>query len=174
MSRACALSRLRHVCIPVSIRLWLGCSGLQEFRGNLMFAKFVAMEHRGASIALVISFVLYSVLYQRAMLIGRDGYVWETPARNLPFEHMFMVVFFVHGLFLLLAARDPIRNLSLIDYSIVSGTLHGFVMYWDASRLGLADHLRPSGDVLATFFVPILLTLTHPRRFYLGDLFSRS
>lgn len=138
-----------------------------------MIKKFMSLDNRGARIALVVSFFLYSVLYQRAMLIGREGYVWETPARNLPFEHMFMAVFFVHGLFLLFAARSPKNSLSLIDYSIVSGVLHGFVMYWDASQLGLDAHLRPSGDVLATFFVPILLLISHPKKFYLGGLFSR-
>lgn len=132
------------------------------------------MEHRGTRVALVISFLLYSVFYQRAMLIGREGYVWETPARNMPFEHMFMVVFFVHGVFLLLAARAPEKSLSLIDYSIVSGVLHAGIMYWDASRLGLVAHLRPTGDVVGTLLVPVLLTLTHPKKFYLGGLFSRS
>ena len=61
----------------------------------------------------------------------------------------------------------------LIDYTIIANIAHGFVMLNDATRLHMADHLRPSGDVIGTFIVPVLLIVTHPRHFYLDAIFRR-
>lgn len=118
-------------------------------------------------IALFLSFVSFSILYPRAMWTGQDGWMWETPARNVPMENMLVAMYIVAGLFLLYAIRDPIRFLPLIDYTIVANVAHGLVMLNDATRLGLEANLRPCGDVIGTFIVPVLLLATHPRRLYL-------
>ena len=127
-----------------------------------------------ARLALLASGVAFTVLYPLSMWGEDPGWMWNTPQRNLPFENMLVAMYMVHGLFLAFAARDPVRFLPLIDFTIVANIVHGFVMLNDAMRWGLEANLRPGGDVIGTFIVPVLLLITHPRQFYLGTLFGRS
>jgi hypothetical protein len=136
-------------------------------------ADFLAREFRFARIALMLSAVCFTVLYPLNMWGDDPGWMWPTPQRNLPFENMLVAMYMVSGVFLFWAARDPVRFLPLIDFTIVANVVHGFVMLNDALRWGLEANLRPGGDVIGTFIVPVLLILTHPRRFYLGALFTK-
>jgi hypothetical protein len=136
-------------------------------------SSFFAREHRWTRIILLICALSYLVLYPTYMWTGREGWMWETPARNIPMENMLVAMYIVNGLFLALAARDPIKFLPLIDFTIVANIVHGFVMLNDAVRLGMSANLRPGGDVIGTFVVPTLLILAHPRKFYLGPLLGK-
>jgi len=56
------------------------------------------------------------------------GFVWhETGARSYYFE-MICAVYFVLGIFLLIAARNPLQHRSLIWFAIWSSAAHGVVM----------------------------------------------
>lgn len=119
------------------------------------------------------SAIAFVILYPKNLWTGNPGWMWETPSRNIPFENMLVAMYVVNGLFLAWAVRDPIRFLPVIDLTIVSNIVHGFVMLNDALRLGMEANLRPGGDVLGTFLVPILLLITHPHRFYLDGLLGQ-
>jgi hypothetical protein len=136
-------------------------------------SSFFAREHRWTRIVLILCALSYVVLYSTYLWTGREGWMWDTPARNLPMENMFIAMYAVNGLFLALAARDPSKFLPLIDFTIVANIVHGCVMLNDALRLGLTANLRPGGDVIGAFVVPTRLILSHPRRFYLGGLFGK-
>jgi hypothetical protein len=135
--------------------------------------SFFAQPHRATRIALILSAIAFAILYPMNMWGGKEGWMWLTPERNLPFENMMVAMYIVNGIFLFWAARDPLRFLPLIDFTIVANIAHGFVMLNDALRLGLEANLRPGGDVMGTFLVPVLLLLTHPRKFYLDTLFAK-
>jgi hypothetical protein len=124
-----------------------------------------------ARIGLILSAICFVILYPNSMWSNQEGWMWNTPQRNVPFENMLVSMYIVNGLFLAWAARDPIRYLPLIDFTIVANIVHGFVMLNDALKLGLEANLRPGGDVMGTFIVPVILLLTHPRKFYLDGLF---
>jgi hypothetical protein len=129
---------------------------------------FVSRTYRVAAIAMIFLGFAYVVLYPRALLSSEIGWVWDAEGRNTAQEHMFMAIYGCMGLFLIYAARDPIRFLPFIDFVIVSGVLHGTVMWIDAVRIpGEQEHLLLSGDVVGTYWGPLLLMVTHPRRFYL-------
>lgn len=69
----------------------------------------------------------------------------------------------VIGIFLLLAARDPLANRSLIQFAIWSSIVHGGIM---AVRAG-HDHAERAnliGDVPALFAVAALLWFLLPAR----------
>jgi hypothetical protein len=137
--------------------------------------QFIDRSHRAASIAMIVLGLAYIVLYPRALLNERIGWVWDVPGRNFAMEHMFIAVYGCMGLFLLLGARDPVRFLPFIDFVIVSGIAHGAVMGMDAWRIpGEQEHLLLSGDVVGTLWGPLLLMICHPRRFYLGGLLTRA
>lgn len=134
-----------------------------------VFAKLVDREHRAASICMLLAFVGYSILYPLNMVyLERAGWIWNYPARNFAMEHMLVVNYVVLGAFFLYGARAPLRYLPLIDFTIVFNILHGTMMLIDA--LGYTNHeshLRLGGDVPATYLIPILLIVSHPKRFYL-------
>ena len=51
----------------------------------------------------------------------REPYRWD-------FELMFAAIYFIWGIFLWRAARQPISNLSFIDFTIWANVAHGAVM----------------------------------------------
>ena len=126
-------------------------------------------EYLPARIALVANGLSMIVAYPLNMLVfERASWVWDYPDRNLAMEHMLVAIYVTMGTFLVWAARDPVKALSLIDFVIVSGAIHATTMAFDAARMpDLSQHLALRGDVMGTYVAPITLGLTHPRRFYL-------
>lgn len=66
------------------------------------------------------------------------------------------------GVFLVLAARDPLAHGSLIWFTVWSSAVHGGIMACQAMPPVTHGHLM--GDVPAPFFVAILLGVPMPRR----------
>jgi hypothetical protein len=129
---------------------------------------FISRDHRAAAIGMLLLGFAYVVLYPNALINSHEGWVWDAQGRNYAQEHMFMAVYVCMGLFLMYGARDPIRFLPFINFVIVSGAIHGGVMWFDALRIpGEEEHMMLGGDVVGTLWGPVLLILTHPRRFYL-------
>ena len=104
------------------------------------------------------------IAYPNAMLlVEREGWIWDVPARNLAMEHMLVAVYVTMGLFLINSARRPLQSLPFINFVIVSGFVHATVMLIDAMHIpGEHEHLLPRGDVVGTYLAPITLTLLHP------------
>ena len=71
--------------------------------------NFFAREHRWTRIALMLSGILYAILYPKAMWTSETGWMWVTPARNLPMENMLVAMYIVAGIMLFWATRDPVR-----------------------------------------------------------------
>ena len=88
--------------------------------------------------------------------IWPSGWAWvpEQPA----YLQMIWGIYATLGVFLLLAARDPARNLSLIWFTVWSSIVHGAVMavhsVTDPAQIG---HLW--GDVAALFLTAVVLTV---------------
>ena len=90
-----------------------------------------------------------------------SGWAWqpEQPA----YLQMILGIYVTLGVFLLLAARDPMRNLSLIWFTVWSSVAHAGVMAYhsitDPSQRG---HLW--GDVAALLLTAAVLAALTPRR----------
>jgi len=97
--------------------------------------------------------------------IWPSGWAWtpEQPA----YLQMIWGIYATLGVFLLLAARDPARNKSLIWFTVWSSIVHGAVMavhsVTDPGQLG---HL--SGDVAALFLTAVVLTVLARRELPAG------
>lgn len=104
------------------------------------------------------------VLYPNAMLINEQAsWIWDEPARNMAMERMIVAVYMTMGVFLMYSALRPMRNLSFVNFVIVSGFVHATVMLYDAMNLPGEDiHLHPDGDVIGTYIAPVTLLLLHP------------
>jgi hypothetical protein len=138
--------------------------------------NLISKEYRWASYAMIAVFLGYSIAYPRNMLLlEHPGWIWSHPARNQAMENMLVATYFVWGIFFLYGARDPLRYLPLIDFTIAANIAHATIMLIDATRIpGHEAHLRMGGDVMGTYLVPLILVLFHPKRFYLGGLFGRA
>ncbi len=95
------------------------------------------------------------------MVIWPDGWGW-TPAQP-EYEQMIMGVYATLGVFLFLAAKDPLANASLIWFTICSNIVHGGIMFVQAI-LDETDRANLLGDVPALFLVAFVLWYLMPKK----------
>ena len=95
------------------------------------------------------------------MVIWPDGWGW-TPAQP-EYEQMIMGVYATLGVFLFLAAKDPLANASLIWFTICSNIVHGGIMFVQAI-LDETDRANLYGDVPALFLVAFVLWYLMPKK----------
>ena len=94
------------------------------------------------------------------MMLWTDGFAWE-PAQS-EYEQMIMGVYVTLGVFLILAARDPLANWSLIWFTVWSSIVHGGIMLLQAI-VDETERMNLLGDVPALFVVAAVLGLLMPK-----------
>lgn len=89
-----------------------------------------------------------------------SGWSWDPPQAE--YLQMILGIYATLGVFLLLAARAPLRHLSLIWFTVWSSAVHGGIMavhaFTDPGEMG---HLW--GDVAALLLVAVVLGVLTPR-----------
>jgi hypothetical protein len=111
-------------------------------------------------ISLVVAALACFALYP-LMVFWPAGWTWHTGHSHYPM--MIVGVYATLGVFLMLAARDPLAHLSLIWFTVWSSAVHGAIMAVQA----VTDHEQLAhlwGDVPALFLVAIVLAALTPRR----------
>jgi len=116
----------------------------------------MANSSRLLSAALFIFGVIFCLVYPLAMF-WPSGWAWHAgpPSANDYFM-MIVAVYFVLGVFLVRAARDPAANASLIWFTVWSSVAHALVMASQAMNEP-AQHGHLMGDVPALLLVAIVL-----------------
>jgi hypothetical protein len=110
-------------------------------------------------IALVVFGIAFLLIYPLS-IIWPSGWAWHMGA---PYESdyfmMIVGVYAVLGTFLILAARDPLANRSLIWFTAVSSLVHGAIMAEQSFGVtGSMNHMgHLMGDVPALFGVAAIL-----------------
>jgi hypothetical protein len=87
---------------------------------------------------------------------------WRWSPNQPEYEQMILGVYATLGVFLILAARHPLRNRSLIWFTVWSSVVHAGIMAVQAYRAP-SEHGHLMGDVPALFLVAILLAVLTPR-----------
>jgi hypothetical protein len=83
-----------------------------------------------------------------------SGWAWQP--EQVTYLHMILSIYVTLGIFLLLAARDPVRHLSLIWFTVWSSIAHGSVMaVHSLTDPGQMGHLW--GDVAGLFITAVVL-----------------
>ena len=90
-----------------------------------------------------------------------SGWSWHTEGRSYYLE-MIIGIYATLGIFLILAARDPLKNLSLIWFTVWSSLVHGGIMAVQSFD-GKHNMGHLYGDVLALFVVAAVLAFLAPR-----------
>jgi hypothetical protein len=94
------------------------------------------------------------------MLFWPSGWAWHNGHSDYPM--MIVGIYATLGVFLILAARDPLANLSLIWFTVWSSAVHGGVMAVQAvTQPEQMGHLV--GDVPGLFIVTVALAILTPR-----------
>ena len=101
------------------------------------------------------------------MLLWPAGWRWEP--HHPHYEQMIVGLYFTLGVFLLLAAREPLRHLSLIWFTVWSSVVHGGIMTVQALS-GAHERGHLFGDVPALFVAAAVLSALTPRRAEVGRL----
>ncbi len=114
------------------------------------------------SIALWVFGLIFIFGFWPLTQIWPSGRVWHTEGRSFYLE-MIMGLYATLGIFLILAARDPLNNRSLIWFTVWSSVVHGGIMAVQSldGRHNLG-HLY--GDVLALSVVAAVLAFLAPAK----------
>jgi len=94
------------------------------------------------------------------MVFWPSGWTWHTGHSH--YQMMIVGVYATLGVFLVLAARDPLAHLSLIWFTVWSSVVHGAIMAVQA----ITDHEQLAhlwGDVPALFLIAAVLAALMPR-----------
>jgi hypothetical protein len=112
-------------------------------------------------IALVAVGLTFTVGIWPLTMVWPSGWSWHAEGRSYYLE-MILAIYATLGVFLVLAARNPLANRSLIGFTVWSSIVHGGVM---AVQSFDGDHNMGHlwGDVLALFAVAAVLALLTPR-----------
>jgi Na+/pantothenate symporter len=112
-------------------------------------------------IALIAIGAIFVVGVSLLMRLWPDGFAWEP--RQSEYEQMILGIYVVLGIFLLLAARNPLEHLSLIWFAAWSSLVHGFIMLVQA-LVDPVERANLVGDVPALIIIGVVLIVLTPRR----------
>jgi len=112
-------------------------------------------------VALIVVGLIFIVgVYPMMMSLWPSGWRWQP---NQPeYEQMIMGVYATLGVFLIIASRDPLKNRSLIWFTVWSSLVHGGIMAFQALQMP-EEHGHLVGDVPALVIVAIVLAVLTPR-----------
>lgn len=108
--------------------------------------------------------VIFTVGIYSLVMIWPSGWAWHSgSSHHLPhYLQMILGVYATLGIFLLIASRDPLANLSLIWFTVWSNVVHAGIMA--AQALANPEHLGHLwGDVPALLVVAAVLGFLTPR-----------
>jgi hypothetical protein len=117
----------------------------------------MASPYKLLQFALVLFGAIMLLLYPLA-LVWPSGWAWHPGApRHSDYFMMIVGVYATLGIFLIIAARNPRGNLSLIWFTVWSSVVHAAIMA--VQSFGHRDHLgHLLGDVPALLLVAIVLS----------------
>lgn len=120
------------------------------------------LKLRSLKLALVVVGIIFIAgIYPMMMWVWPSGWAWEP--RQPEYEQMIMGMYVTLGIFLVLAAKDPLASASLIWFTVWSSIVHGGIMFVQAI-IDETEHANLAGDVPALFLVAIVLWYLMPRK----------
>jgi hypothetical protein len=119
-------------------------------------------DYKILQIALVIFGLIFIFAIYPLTLLWPSGWAWHLTGQNV-YLQMILGIYATLGVFLILAAKNPIQNLSLIWFTVWSSIVHGSIMA--IQSLYYPQHFgHLYGDVPALFVIAVVLAILTPRR----------
>jgi hypothetical protein len=116
--------------------------------------------HRALSIVLFV----VGIAFLGVIMMGTffpAAWWWEP--RQPEYEQMILGVYFVMGIFAIIAASEPVKHLSLIWFIGTSSLVHGLIMLAQALRDPI-EQANLMGDIPALIAAGILIIVLAPKR----------
>jgi hypothetical protein len=111
-------------------------------------------------IALTVVGLIFVAAIYPLMILWPAGWTWHTGHSDYPL--MIVGVYATLGVFLIMAARDPLAHLSLIWFTVWSSLVHAAIMALQAFETP-ANYGHLIGDVPALLIVAVVLAVLTPR-----------
>jgi hypothetical protein len=111
-------------------------------------------------ITLLVSGTIFILGLYPMLIVWPSGWRWQP--HNPNYEQMIVGIYATLGVFLLRAAKDPLKHLSLIWFTVWSSIVHGGIMMLQAI-FQAHEHGHLIGDVPALFLIAIALGWLTPR-----------
>ena len=123
------------------------------------------MESTGKLGALRVALVVFGIIFIVGVypltILWPSGWAWHMGGPSM-YLQMILGIYATLGVFLLLAARNPLANLSLIWFAIWSSIVHGGIMA--AQSIVYPEHRgHLYGDVPALLLIAVVLAILTPR-----------
>ena len=120
-----------------------------------------ATQLKSLKIALVLLGAILIVGIYPLTILWPSGWAWHTSGPSM-YLQMILAIYATLGVFLILAARDPLANRSLIWFAVWSSVVHGAVMAVQA--LVYPEHRgHLFGDVPVLLLAAAILAFLMPR-----------
>jgi len=111
--------------------------------------------------ALVVVGIIFIVGVYPLTILWPSGWAWHMTGHST-YLQMILGIYATLGVFLLLAARNPLDNLSLIWFTVWSSIVHGGIMA--VQSLVYPEHRgHLLGDVPALLLIALVLAVLTPR-----------
>jgi len=118
-------------------------------------------DTKNLSLALRLVGLIFVVGIYPLTIIWPSGWSWLPPQPM--YLQMILGIYATLGVFLFLAAKDPMKHLSLIWFAVWSSFVHAGIMAYQAlTTAGNGGHML--GDVAALAIVGALLAVLTPKR----------
>ena len=112
-------------------------------------------------VVLVVVGIIFVVGIYPLTILWPSGWAWHMGGPSM-YLQMILGIYATLGVFLVLAARNPLKNLSLIWFTIWSSVVHGGIMA--AQSIVYPEHRgHLFGDVPALLIIAVVLALVTPR-----------
>ncbi|MGA2214386.1 MAG: DUF6632 domain-containing protein [Bryobacteraceae bacterium] len=113
------------------------------------------------SVALLLVGLIFIFGIYPLTILWPSGWAWHTSGHS-DYLQMILGIYATLGIFLVVASRKPLANLSLIWFTVWSSVVHGGIMA--VQSLVNTEHMGHLwGDVLALFLVAAVLALLTPK-----------
>jgi hypothetical protein len=119
-------------------------------------------RERALKVVLVLVGLIFLLgVYPLMMFLWPSGWRWQP--HQLEYEQMILGVYATLGVFLLLAARNPAANRSLIAFTAWSSLVHAAIMTVQAFQ-NAGEHGHLMGDIPALVVVGVALLALAPAK----------
>jgi hypothetical protein len=116
---------------------------------------------KNLSLALTLFGLIFTFGIYPLTRVWPSGWSWDPPQAE--YLQMILGIYATLGIFLLLAARNPLQHLSLIWFTVWSSLVHAGIMAYH-SFMDPAERGHLVGDVAALVFVAVVLAALTPRQ----------
>ena len=117
-------------------------------------------------VALVVVGITFIFGVYPLTIIWPSGWAWHMGGPSM-YLQMILGIYATLGVFLLLAARNPLKHLSLIWFTVWSSVVHGGIMA-EQALVYKEHHGHLLGDVPALLLIAVVLAVLTPRASKVG------